>query len=215
MKFDSYNGFNMKNNNDLIIVGAGGHAKVILSVALCHSEHMIGYLDDNPDLINQIVCGYPVVGNLSILENFNGSVVLGLGNNVTRQAIAQRYAASNWQTFVHPHAFVHPSVKLGKGTVVFAGAVIQPDVVIGDHCIINTGATVDHDCVIGDYVHLAPGVHLAGNVRMGEGVFMGIGSVVIPGIEIGKWTEVAAGSVVVKSILARKKVMGVPAKERV
>jgi sugar O-acyltransferase (sialic acid O-acetyltransferase NeuD family) len=205
----------MDGKQGLIIIGAGGHAKVVLSVAQSNSYEMIGYLDDNPALINQSINRYPVLGDTSILTKQTANAVFGLGDNSKRKILADQNARfQNWQTLIHPHAYVHPSAKLGKGTVVFAGAIIQPDVVIGDHCIINTGVTVDHDCVLSHYVHLAPGVHLAGNVHIGEGAFLGIGSVVIPGMQIGEWTQVAAGGVVVHSIAARKKVMGIPAKER-
>lgn len=201
-------------NQELIIVGAGGHAKVVLSVALLNFEKIQGYLDDNPHLINQLIGDYLVIGDTSFLNKSEAPAVLGLGSNETRKSIAVRYASTEWKTLVHPTAYIHPSVKLGKGTVVFAGAIIQPDTVIGDHCIINTGVTVDHDCVIGDYAHLAPGVHLAGGVTIGEGAFLGIGSVAIPEITIGEWVQVGAGGVVVFDIPAQKKVMGVPAKER-
>ncbi len=205
----------MTNKQGLIIVGAGGHAKVVLSVALLNSEKIAGYLDDNPSLLNKFIGEYPVIGNTSALASGFESAVVGLGDNLKRKTIVERYIfATKWKTLVHPTAYVHPSVILGKGTVVFAGAIIQPDVVIGEHCIINTGATIDHDCVLGSYTHIAPGVHLAGGVKVGEGSFLGIGSVVIPEINIGDWAQVAAGGVVINPIPAKKIVMGVPARER-
>lgn len=207
---------NKTDKQKFIIVGAGGHAKVVLSVALANSEEILGYIDDNPALLHQIIGSYPMLGNTSLLESQTEKAIFGIGNNLLRKKIVERTPCfTNWTTLVHPHAFVHPSVKLGKGTVVFAGAVIQPDVEIGEHCIINTGATVDHDCIIGDYSHLAPGVHLAGGVRVGEGAFLGIGSVAIPCITIGDWVQVGAGGVVVNDIPARQTVVGIPAKERV
>ena len=205
----------MDDKEGLIIVGAGGHAKVVLSTALETSEKVAGFLDDNSALIDTQLEGYPVfgLGNLLASQRFK-TAILGLGNNATRKQLAEQYRAIQWKTLVHPAAYVHPSVKLGVGTVVFAGAVVQPHAIVGKHCIINTGATVDHDCHIGDYVHLAPGVHLAGNVRIGEGAFLGIGSVTIPNVTIGNWVIVAAGGVVIDQIADRKTVMGIPAKER-
>jgi len=201
---------------ELILIGASGHAKVVLSVALANQKKILGYFDDNPELLNQIFSNYSVLGDTSFLATHSGSAIFSMGNNAHRKKIAERHPLfTQWETLVHPSAIVHPSVKLGKGTVVFAGAIIQPDVVIGDHCIINTGATVDHDCVIGNYVHLAPGVHLAGGVEVNEGAFLGIGSVVIPNLKIGEWSQIGAGGVVVNNILAKKMVMGIPAKERI
>lgn len=207
----------MVHEKGLVIVGAGGHAKVVLSTALASGEKIWGFIDDNPALAKTFFQGYPVLGNTHFLfsPTFTcDGVVLALGSNVLRKEIAERGAHLPWKTLVHSQAYVHPSVQLGKGTVVFAGALLQPDVKIGDHSIINTAASVDHDCEIGNYVHLAPGVHLAGNVCIGDGTFLGIGSVVIPGIKIGSWVTVAAGGAVVSSVLCKKTVMGIPAKER-
>lgn len=204
-------------NKGLVIIGAGGHAKVVASTALASAMSVRGFLDDNPALVSTKIGNHAVLGDIAQLgfKHFSAAV-FGLGNNHLRKKLALQYQQySQWPVLIHPHAYVHPSAKLGLGTVVFAGAVIQPDVEIGEHCIINTGATVDHDCRIDSYSHLAPGVHLAGGVTLGEGVFLGIGSVVIPEIQIGDWVQVAAGAAVVKSISALKKVMGVPAKEKV
>lgn len=208
----------MTQPSGLVIVGAGGHAKVVFCTALACSEKIAGFVDDNPVLFNASLQGYPVLGNTAYLlsPSFEfEAAVLALGSNAIRQRIAEQAGRMHWKTLVHPTAYVHPSVQLGVGTVVFAGAVIQPDAKIGNHCIINTGTTIDHDCVIEDYVHLAPGVHLAGNVNIGQGTFLGIGSVVIPGMTIGSWVTVAAGGVVISPVSASKTVMGIPARERI
>lgn len=207
----------MAHEKGLVIVGAGGHAKVVLSTALSSGEKIRGFIDDNPALANTTFQDYPVIGNTHFLlsPSFTcDAVVLALGNNALRKDIAERGAHLPWKTLIHSHAYVHPSVQLGKGTVVFAGAILQPDVKIGDHSIINTGTSIDHDCEIGNYVHLAPGVHLAGNVSIGEGTFLGIGSVVIPGIKVGSWATVAAGGAVVSVVPCKRTVMGIPAKEK-
>ena len=140
--------------------------------------------------------------------------VLAVGDNATREKLARRMSWVNWLTVVHPNAYVHDSVRLGPGTVVFAGVVVQPDAKIGAHCIINTGATVDHGCVIGDFCHLAPGCNLGGSVTLAEGVFMGIGSVAIQSTNVGAWTAVGAGAAVVTDLPDRVLAVGVPARVR-
>lgn len=207
----------MNENQGTMIIGASGHAKVVLSTVLANGVNVIGFLDDNQVISGTMLSGYPVLGPVEQLVSRKcAAAIMGIGNNATRLSLADRYSAyTKWQTYVHPTAYIHPSVKVGRGTVVLAGAIIQPDVVIGDHCIINTGATIDHDCIIGNFVHLAPGVHLAGAVHVGEGSFMGIGSVTIQEIKIGDWVQVAAGSVVIRNLVSKSKVMGVPATERV
>src|SRR5262249_58040314 len=111
-----------------------------------------------------------------------------------------------------PTAWVHPSVTIGAGTVIFAGAVIQPDATIGAHVIVNTRASIDHDCVLGDFVHVAPGVGLAGNVTLEEGAFLGIGAAAVPGSRVGAWATVGAGGVVIQPIAAGVTAVGVPAR---
>lgn len=202
--------------NKCVIVGASGHAKVVLDAALTNGYDVIGFLDDNESVQGELHCGLPIIGKISELSTRKYShAVIAIGNNQIRSIIAKKYQSdTHWVTCIHTKAYVHPSAQIGQGTVVFAGAIIQPDVIIGNHCIINTATSIDHDCIINDYCHLAPGVHLAGNVKVGQGVFMGIGSVAIPGVNIGHNATIGAGGVVIESIPSEKTVMGVPAKER-
>ena len=166
----------------ILIVGAGGHAKVVLATLLAAGETVEGLLDDRAEAWGSKVLNYPVLGGLSILEQTSTHAILAIGNNRVRQVMSERYSSMKWACAVHPSAVIHPSVTLGAGSVVFAGAVIQPDTHIGKHVIVNTAATVDHDCVLEDYVHVAPGTHLAGQVHLESGAFLGIGSAAVPGI---------------------------------
>lgn len=198
----------------LYLIGAGGHAKVVVSTLQAAGVEVHALLDDDLQKAGMQIAGVPVAGGSEALQTlaFRVRGLIAVGGNRLRCHLAQRFPQVDWQTAVHPQAYVHPSVKIGVGTVVCAGAVIQPDAVIGNHGIINTGATVDHDCQIGDYCHLAPGCHLAGGVVLGEGVLMGIGSAAIPGVSIGAWTTVGAGGVVVDDLPAGVLALGVPAK---
>jgi len=195
------------------VLGAGGHAKVVVSTLQAAGYRVAAVYDDDPHKWGQCVLDVPIVGAIAPECVPAGQpVVLAIGNNATRKVVAARFTNVQWISVQHPNADVHPSVKLGAGTVVFSGAVVQPGAVVGRHCIINTGATVDHDCVIGDYAHIAPGVHLAGEVKVGEGAFLGIGSVAIVGVVIGAWATIGAGAVVIADIPPGATAVGVPAK---
>jgi sugar O-acyltransferase (sialic acid O-acetyltransferase NeuD family) len=200
--------------DDLYLIGAGGHAKVVVSTFQAAGVEVFALLDDDRKKAGRQVAGVPVVYGLDMLENlaFRVRGLIAVGDNRLRRHLSQRFTQVDWQTAVHPQAYVHPSAQIGIGTVVFAGAVIQPDAVIGKHCIINTGATVDHDCQIGDYAHVAPGCHLAGGVVLGDGVLMGISSAVIPGVKVGAWATVGAGGVVVDNLPPEVLALGVPAR---
>jgi len=198
----------------VVIIGAGGHAKVVIATLQAVGYRISALLDDDMAKFGNKIMGVPIAGSIARIKEFGFcNALIAIGDNEKRKKIAKTYEKyCDWITVTHPMAAVHESVKIDKGTVIFAGAVIQPDTTIGSHVIINTGATVDHDCRIGDYVHLAPGVHLSGNVTVGDGAFLGIGTVVIPGKIVGEMAIVGAGSVVIDDIPPFAKVAGVPAK---
>ena len=201
-------------DNGVTILGAGGHAKVVISTLLSANVKINKILDDNPDKWGSRILSIKITGPLSEVDSSSaGDAIIAIGDNKTRKRIVEKYQHAQWMmAVIHPDAYVHPSVRLGRGTVVFAKAVVQPDTVIGDHCIVNTGATVDHDCRIGNYVHISPGVNLAGEVCLDEGVFCGIGGKVITGITVGRWSTVGAGGVVIGDLPGYSLAVGVPAK---
>jgi sugar O-acyltransferase (sialic acid O-acetyltransferase NeuD family) len=199
------------------VLGAGGHAKVVIATLQAAGLTVAAVFDDDETKRGSLLLGVKVQGRLAEFASSSyRHAVIAVGHNATRMRLAERLAKQlptiEWITAVHPLTCVHPSVRLGAGTVVFAGAVVQPDTVIGAHTIINTGATVDHDCRVGDFVHLAPGTHLAGDVCIGRGAFLGIGAAVIPGRRVGEWSTVGAGAAVVKDIPAQATAVGVPAR---
>jgi sugar O-acyltransferase (sialic acid O-acetyltransferase NeuD family) len=197
----------------LTILGAGGHAKVVTAAALASGHEVLACVDDDPSTWGTSVLGVTVTGPTSrVAQSGAGLLVTAIGSNAARRTLAQGLAAAEWVSIVHPFSWVHASVTIGAGTVVFAAAVVQPDARIGVHVIVNTAASVDHDCAIGDYAHLAPGVHIAGRVRVGTGAFLGVGAAVMPGVTIGEWAIVGAGAVVTRDVPAGATVVGVPAR---
>lgn len=196
----------------LWIVGAGGHAKVVLATARALGFTALAVADDDPARRGGHLLGIPIAAAASdILARPDVTAVLAIGENATRHRLA-RTARCRFASLVHPAAVVDVTVTLGAGTVVFAGAVIQPDTRIGAHAIVNTGASIDHDCVLGDAVHVAPGARLAGGVSLGEGGLVGIGAVIIPTRTIGSWTTIGAGAAVVTDLPPRVTAVGVPAR---
>ncbi len=200
-------------DREAVVIGAGGHGKVIISLLQELGFKVSMVLDDNPSRWGENILSVPVKGPVEeILRMQDIGAVIGIGNNPTRLEVAKKNHDIHWITAIHPFSWVHPSVKIGEGSVVFAGSVIQPDTVIGKHCIINTGVTIDHDCQIGDGVHIAPGCHLAGNITIEEGSFLGVGVSVIPGCTIGKGTIVGAGATVITDLPEMVVAVGTPAR---
>ena len=195
----------------VVVIGAGGHAKVVIATLEARGIQIAGIVDDNPELWGRQLLGFEITGPAKEAHNLGLLGILAIGSNRVRKRLADELSLE-WATAIHPSAIVHPSVELGPGTVVFAGSTIQPNTVLGDHVIVNTGATIDHECRIDSFAHVAPGVSLAGTVSAGEGVLMGIGSSVVPGVTIGAWTVVGAGAAVVTDLGSNVTAAGVPAR---
>ncbi len=193
------------------VLGAGGHAKVVISLLKSLGLTVKDVLDDDERKEGHELMGLFVQTPIELSDS-QAICAHGIGSNHVRNIIANKLSKAHWPHFVHPTAFVDPSAKIGNGTVVMAGAIVQADAVIGNHVIVNTGATVDHDCVIGDYAHIAPGTHLAGENKIGEGVLMGVGCATIPQVSVGDWSVVGAGSVLGKSFTSKVLIAGNRAK---
>lgn len=204
----------MPSPGELVVVGAGGHAKVVVATARAAGFRVVAIVDDAQRRWGDQLLGVPVSGPTEpVLQDLGARVVLAIGDNGVRLRLVAT-ACCRFVSVVHPSAIVDATVRLGAGSVVFAGAVIQPDTTIGAHAIVNTAASIDHDCVLGQAVHVAPGARLAGNVTLGDEVFVGIGAVVIPGVTIGARTVVGAGAAVVRDLPAGIVAAGVPARAR-
>lgn len=202
-------------NSGALIIGAGGHGKVIADIMRCLGRPILGFVDDNAAIIGQQVFGLPVLGRVDQWADFGpDGLIAGVGDNGIRRVIVERAgpSAPRWVTALHPASVIAASVGMGAGAVVMAGAIINADTIIGSHAIVNTGATIDHDCIIGDFVHVAPGAHLAGGVHVGDGALLGIGCAVTPGRRIGAGAVIGAGAAVVCDIPPGVIAKGVPAR---
>lgn len=198
----------------ITVIGAGGHAKVILALCRAAGVRVDRVVDDDLARDGSTLLEVPVAAPIREHLPRGARCVVAIGDNAVRARVAAEFddVVGEWVTLVHPQATVDPTVKLGRGVVVFAGATIQVDAAVGDHSIVNTNASIDHDGVVGHAVHLAPGVHLAGNVIVDDGAFLGVGVSVIPGRRIGANSVVGAGASVVTDIPADVVAVGVPAR---
>ena len=205
----------------VIIIGAGGHSKVLIDALQLSCHKIIGIVDTDPDKKGTSILGIPVIGDDEIVCSYSPEtiqLVNGIGSTalpLLRQSIFETFRKKGYMfaSVIHPSAVIASCVEIAEGVQIMAGAVIQPGCFVGLNTIINTRASVDHDCSIGEHVHLSPGVTLSGNVGIGDGSHIGTGATVIQGIGIGSGCLVAAGAVVVSNINDNATVYGVPAKE--
>lgn len=196
-------------SENVILIGAGGHGKVIADIVLQAGAQVLGFLDDHPT--SDRILGLPVLGPVASWIEYchNASFVLAIGANGMRRRLAETMDVS-WFTAVHPSAQIGREVSIGPGSVVMANAVINPQTCIGAHCIINSGAIVEHDNVIGDYVHISPGAVLCGTVHVGEGTHIGAGAVLKNNISLCANTIIGAGGVVIHNVETPGTYVGVP-----
>ena len=190
----------------MILLGAGGHAKVLLSLIKAAGYDVLGVCA--PELREEGVDtwrGIPVLDtddNLTAFDPERVAVVNGVGDQRVRQKLYEQLKVLGYYfpPLIHPRAYVDPTVKLDEGVQVMAGAVIQSDTHVGQNVIINTQASVDHDCIIEDHVHLGPGAVLCGHVLVKKGAFIGSGASVVIGIQIGEYAIMGAGVSIVRNI---------------
>ncbi len=191
----------------VIVLGAGGHAKVVADVLKQSGRKILGLIDIK-EKKGASRFGLLVLGDDNDLDQYDADDI-ELANGVGAlsgkgirwdMANRMRIAGYTFSTIIHPSAIIAESVLLREGVQVMAGCVIQPEVSIGLDSIINTGSLIDHDCEIGSNCHIAPGVSLNGGVKIGDGTHIGTGAVALQYVSIGKNAVVAAGSVVNKDI---------------
>jgi sugar O-acyltransferase (sialic acid O-acetyltransferase NeuD family) len=204
----------------VILLGAGGHAKVLINILNIIRRKVIGIVTPDEHLWGMSMSGIPVLGGDNTIETYlSGEIEVvngigSIGDPTKRVGIFDRMKNRGYKfvTLIHPSAILSEDVVLGEGTQIMAGTVIQPGCRIGVNVLVNTSVTMDHDCNIGDHVHLATGATLAGEVYVGSKTHIGASAVIIQGVSIGESSLIGAGSVIIEDIPSGVKAFGVPAR---
>jgi sugar O-acyltransferase (sialic acid O-acetyltransferase NeuD family) len=201
-------------NAQILLYGAGGHAKAVLEMAQAIGAFRIaGIVDDNPALTGTSVLGIPVLGTRAILPQLAAQGIRLAANGVggiinidIRVKLFELLAGYGFAFPIlrHPRATVEPSAQVGDGVQVFANAYVGSSAILHEKCMINTGAIVSHDCEIGKYTHIAPGCLLAGHVHVGERALVGMGVTTTIGLKIGNGARVGNGAVLLADVPDRQ-----------
>jgi len=209
-----------QSGDGIVVIGGGGHAKVVITILRKLKRHCIlGYTDlkDNGALL-----GVPYLGSDREL------VALGVGSKKLNAVLAvgqvglgePRYdlwtrlhsTALSFPFIVSPDAVVNEGVSVGEAAVVMDGVVINTGAAIGGGAIVNTNSTVEHDVVLEDWVHVAPGATISGGVTVGRFSMIGAGATVIEGIKIAASCIVGASATVVRDLKEPGVYVGSPAR---
>ncbi len=202
----------------IVLVGGGGHAKVILETLRGSPAawDIVGIVDPDPEL--REVMGTPVLGDDSHLPKLRDQGVnaafIAIGDNRLRERLAQSVTGLGFELInaISPAATVSPSARLGRGLAIMAGAVVNAEAVLGDLAIINTGALIDHEVEVGHAAHVAPGCAVSGRVQIGARALLGVGVSVLPDRRIGEDAIVGGGACVTQDIAKGVTAVGVPAR---
>lgn len=203
---------------NVIIIGAGGHSKIVIDILEESNEfNIIGLLDDNEGIQGKYILDKKVLGNIKSLKKYdpkNTGFIISIGNNQIRRKLYNQILEWGFTpvNVISKHAVISQYARLGNGLIINAGVKIHPDVVIEDNVIIGMNATISHDSIVERDVHISPGVHLTGSVHVETGADIGTGAVVIPGVKIGRNSIIGAGAVVTENIDENSVAVGVPAK---
>lgn len=204
----------------IIIIGAGGHAKVLIDALLSANEHIYALTDNNSKRKGSKVFGIPIIGDdEKILSYASNEILLVNGLGSTHSTALRKKLYNKWitkgyefKTIIHPSATVSLLANIAKASQILANAVVNASASVAENCIINTAAIVEHDCQIDKHVHIAPNATVLGGVNIGAESHIGAGATILQNLAVGERCLVGAGAVVVKSVATGQKVLGVPAK---
>ncbi|MFT5871849.1 MAG: sugar O-acyltransferase (sialic acid O-acetyltransferase NeuD family) [Clostridium sp.] len=207
----------------IVLVGAGGHCKVIIDIIKSNSKYeIVGVTDKTYDPYEkEFVLDIPIIGDDSILKELyntgvkNAFVCVGaLQNILARDKIYNKLKAIGFNSpiLIHKNAMVSPYAFIAEGTCVMQGAIINPGALIGENCIVNTGAVIEHDCKVQRNTHISPRACIAGGVIVGRDTHVGMGSSIIQSVHIGNNVIIGAGAVVIENIVDNVTTVGIPSK---
>lgn len=208
------------NDDAIMVIGAGGHARVVADALIECGRDVVGFIDSDPHKVGTTIMGRPVAAEDKLAEvatRTSHLLVNGIGGVLhtrLRKQVQERLETNGWRftSVRHPSAILASQAKVSHDSQLLAGSIVQAGARAGRGNIVNTGAIVEHDCVIDDWVHLAPAATLCGNVTIGAGSVVGARAVIIQGIRIGADTLVGAGAVVIRDFDGDGILHGVPAR---
>lgn len=206
-------------NKNVVIVGAGGLARMILSWLpdfFGHEEWKLkGLLSDKLDDLDGYDYDASIIGTTrEYLPEKNDVFVMAIADPKAKLTVGEYLIekGAEFITLIHPTVIVGRNVKIGRGCIICPRALLTCDIQMGDFVMVNIGVTIGHDAVISKGCTLNAHSDITGYTRLGTGVFLGSHSVITPSVKVQDFAKIGAGSVVVSRVKPETTVFGIPAK---
>lgn len=202
----------------LILVGGGGHAKILLDSMDRNRYEVVGILDAFIP-VGTRVGGIPVLGGDDMAPHLyetgvHHAIITTVGNRGIFSQLIDKYKKMGFlfPQIIHQASHVSESASLGEGVALLVNSCVNADAKLGAYVTVNSNAVVEHDCIVGEGTHVAPCSVLLGGCHVGKNCLVGAGSVVLPQIKLGDNCVVGAGSVVTRDLPEGATAYGNPAK---
>jgi sugar O-acyltransferase (sialic acid O-acetyltransferase NeuD family) len=192
------------NKPDLLLIGAGGHARSCIDVIESDGQFRIAGLIGVAEEVGAKLMGYEVLATDDDLPElalkFEYALITVGQIKCPKQRIQLHKRALDcgflFPAITSNNARVSRYATVAPGTIVMHGAVVNAGAVVGSNCILNTNSVIEHDVVLGDFSHVSTGSIVNGDTRIGEGSFIGSGSIIKEGLSLGMGCVVGMGSCV-------------------
>jgi len=206
---------------DLIIIGAGGFGREVLSYALDVQRSRMcdwrvkGFINDIEDALDNFDIDFQILGPIKGHKILPNTVyICAIGDSVSRLKVGREFLekGAEFINLISPDIYLRERFKMGVGNILCPGAGFGPDVTLGNFTLVNAGVAIGHDSIIEDGVTIGSASQIAGRCEINEGVYIGIGAIIIPKRKIGEYANISAGAVVFTNVKADTTVIGNPAK---
>jgi sugar O-acyltransferase (sialic acid O-acetyltransferase NeuD family) len=205
----------------LIIIGAGGAGREAadiffrLKMQSNLNIELIGYLDDNQNLLGREINSVKVIGSNAWIPNEDEYFVCAIANRTIRKKIIDNFQIknANFINLIDPSSIISNSATIGIGNIIYPYTIISSNVNVGNYNIINMHSILGHDAKIGDNNIISSFCDVTGFAEIGNSTFLGSHVSVHPKIKIGSECQIGIGSIVITDVKDGKKVFGYPAKK--
>ncbi|HJN37483.1 MAG TPA: hypothetical protein QF353_01750 [Gammaproteobacteria bacterium] len=179
--------YSLDTNQPVILIGAGGHSRIIMDCLKISGAKVIAHFDHRKsEWLEEIGVNYIDENQLNDFASHKLQMVMSFIGSGPKKLETRFHEMENlakkgalFPNIIHPTAVVSKECSIGMGVQILAGAVVNANVKLDNGCIINSNATVEHDTLVGKGVHVAPNATVLGQVQVGDYAYVGSSSVLI------------------------------------